>query len=59
VRRGSLVRLVVYGVLSGVVASIIAVLVPWLPTSASEEMDRIEFVFWFTTVICIAIWAIV
>lgn len=58
-RRGSLVRLVVYGVLSGVVASIIAVLVPWLPTSASEEMDRIEFVFWFTTVICIAIWAIV
>jgi cytochrome c oxidase subunit 2 len=59
VRRGSLVRLVVYGVLSGVVASVVAVLVPWLPTSASEEMDRIEFVFWFTTVICIAIWAIV
>ena len=58
-RRGSLVRLVVYGVLSGVAASIIAVFVPWLPTSASEEMDRIEFVFWFTTVICIAIWAIV
>jgi cytochrome c oxidase subunit 2 len=59
VRRGSLVRLVVYGALSGLVASVIAVLVPWLPTSASEEMDRIEFVFWFTTVICIAIWAIV
>ncbi|MDF2750886.1 MAG: cytochrome c oxidase, subunit [Gaiellaceae bacterium] len=58
-RRGSLVRLVVYGVLSGVVASVVAVLVPWLPTSASEEMDRIEFVFWFTTVICVAIWAIV
>lgn len=58
-RRGSIVRLVVYGVLSGVAASLVAVLVPWLPTSASEEMDRIEFVFWFTTVICIAIWAIV
>ncbi len=58
-RRGSIVRIVIYGVLSGVVASLIAVLVPWLPTSASEEMDRIEFVFWFTTVICIAIWAIV
>jgi cytochrome c oxidase subunit II len=59
VRRGSIVRIVIYGVLSGVVASLIAVLVPWLPTSASEEMDRIEFTFWFTTVICIAIWAIV
>ena len=59
VRRGSIVRLVIYGVLSGIVASLIAVLVPWLPTSASEEMDRIEFVFWFTTVICIAIFAIV
>ncbi len=58
-RRGSIVRIVIYGVLSGVVASLIAVLVPWLPTSASEEMDRIEFTFWFTTVICIAIWAIV
>jgi cytochrome c oxidase subunit 2 len=59
VRRGSLVRLVVYGALSGLVASVIAVLVPWLPTSASEEMDRIEFVFWFTTVICIGVFAVV
>lgn len=58
-RRGSIVRLVIYGVLSGVAASVVAVLVPWLPTSASEEMDRIEFVFWFTTVICVAIFAIV
>jgi cytochrome c oxidase subunit II len=59
VRRGSIVRLVIYGVLSGIAASLVAVLVPWLPTSASEEMDRIEFTFWFTTVICIAIFAIV
>ncbi len=58
-RRGSIVRLVIYGVLSGIAASSVAVLVPWLPTSASEEMDRIEFTFWFTTVICIAIFAIV
>jgi cytochrome c oxidase subunit 2 len=59
VRRGSILRLVIYGVLSGIVASLFAVFVPWLPTSASEEMDRIEFTFWFTTVICIAIFAIV
>ena len=58
-RRGSIVRMVIYGVLAGTVASLIAVLVPWLPTSASEEMDRITFTFWFTTVICIGIFAIV
>jgi cytochrome c oxidase subunit 2 len=59
VRRGSIVRLIVYGVLAGTAASLVAVLVPWLPTSASEEMDRIVFTFWFTTVICIGIFAIV
>jgi cytochrome c oxidase subunit II len=59
VRRGSIVRITIYGVLAGILASLVAVLVPWLPTSASEEMDRIEFTFWFTTVICIAVFAVV
>jgi cytochrome c oxidase subunit II len=59
VRRGSIVRITIYGVIAGTLASLFAVLVPWLPTSASEEMDRIEFTFWFTTVICIGIFAIV
>ena len=58
-RRGSIVRITIYGVIAGTIASLIAVLVPWLPTSASEEMDRITFTFWFTTVICIGIFAIV
>ena len=58
-RRGSIVRITIYGVIAGTIASLIAVLVPWLPTSASEEMDRIVFTFWFTTVICIGIFAIV
>ncbi len=58
-RRGSIVRITIYGVLAGALASVVAVLVPWLPTSASEEMDRIEFTFWFTTVICIAVFAVV
>jgi cytochrome c oxidase subunit 2 len=59
VRRGSIVRITIYGVLAGILASVVAVLVPWLPTSASEEMDRIEFTFWFTTVICIAVFSVV
>jgi cytochrome c oxidase subunit 2 len=59
VRRGSIVRITIYGVLAGIGASLVAVLVPWLPTSASEEMDRIEFTFWFTTVICIGVFSVV
>ena len=58
-RRGSIVRITIYGVLAGALASLVAVLVPWLPTSASEEMDRIEFTFWFTTIICVAVFAVV
>src|SRR6187399_3583892 len=59
VRRGSIVRITIYGVLAGIAASLVAVLIPWLPTSASKEMDRIEFTYWFATVICIAIFALV
>ncbi len=58
-RRGSIVRITIYGVIAGTLASLAAVLIPWLPTSASEEMDRIEFTFWFTTVICIGVFAVV
>lgn len=47
----------------GLVATVVAVLVAWriqwLPTSASEEMDRIAFVFWFATIISIVIFAVV
>jgi cytochrome c oxidase subunit 2 len=46
-------------VVAAVIASLVAVLIRWLPESASEEMDRITFVFWFATIICIAIFALV
>jgi cytochrome c oxidase subunit II len=51
--------MVAIGVVVGVAVSLVAVLIPWLPTSASEQMDRITFVYWFATVICIAIFALV
>lgn len=51
--------MVAIGIVAGVVTALVAVLVPWLPTSASEEMDRIVFVFWFATVICIGVFAMV
>jgi cytochrome c oxidase subunit II len=59
VRRGSVVQLVGLGVLFGGAAAAVALLIPWLPHSASEQADRIDFVFWFVTAICIAIFALV
>jgi cytochrome c oxidase subunit II len=53
------VRVVAIGLLVGAVTAAIALLIPWLPDQASEEADWIDFVFWFTTVICIMIFALV
>ena len=39
--------------------TIVAYFIPWLPDSASEQMDRIAFVYWFATIICIGIFALV
>jgi len=59
VRRGSIVQLIVIGVLAGAVASVVAVVPGWLPQSASREAGRIDFVFWFVTGICIFVFSIV
>ena len=58
-RRGSIVQLIVIGVLAGGVASAVALIPNWLPDPASREAGRIHFVFWFVTGICIFIFAIV
>jgi cytochrome c oxidase subunit 2 len=54
-----MVKMVVIAALAALVATLVAVLIPWLPDSASEEMDRITFVFWFATIICIGIFSLV
>jgi len=59
VRRGSIVQLVAVGVVCGAGAALVALLIPWLPDPASKQADRIDFVFWFVTVICICIFALV
>ena len=51
--------LIAIGLVVSAITTAVAVLVPWLPEQASEERAGIDFVFWFTTAICIAIFAIV
>ena len=58
-RRGSIFQLLGIAAIAAVITSLVAVLVPWLPVPASKEAGRIHFVYWFTTVICIAVFAAV
>ena len=58
-RRSAIYTLVVVGLLVGIVTTLIAYYTPWLPEQASEQRERIDLVFWITTAICIAIFALV
>ena len=58
-RRGSLFQLIAIGVVIGGLVTAVALLIPWLPPSASVERGRIDVVFWIVTGICIAIFAVV
>jgi cytochrome c oxidase subunit II len=58
VRRG-IVQLVAIGVVIAVAITLVAVLFKWLPTSASEEFDRIQAIFWFVTIVSIIIFSLV
>jgi cytochrome c oxidase subunit 2 len=59
VRRGQIVQLAVIAGIVAVATTAVAVLIPWLPPSASEQRDRIDVTFWLATGICIFIFAIV
>jgi cytochrome c oxidase subunit 2 len=58
-RRGSIASMLVIGTVAGGIAAAVALAVKWLPTPASEEADRIGFLFWFVIAICIVIFALV
>jgi cytochrome c oxidase subunit II len=59
VRRGAIISLVAIGVVVGLATTAVAIFIDWLPEQASEQRERIDFIFWLTTAICIAIFAIV
>ncbi len=58
-RRGSIFQLAGIAVVAATITSLIAYFVPWLPRPAGKEADRIHFVYWFTTIICIAVFSVV
>ena len=58
-RRGSVLQLLGLGAVAAAITTAVALLIPWLPESASKESTRIHFVYWFTTVIAIVVFATV
>lgn len=58
-RAGSLIRVILVALLLAAGATAVAIFIPWLPEQSSKEAERIDFVFWFVTAICIGIFAIV
>lgn len=58
-RAGPLIRLVLVALVVAAITTAVAIFIPWLPDQSSKEAERIDFVFWFVTAICIAIFAVV
>ena len=58
-RKGAIFRLVVIGLAASAFALAMAWFPAWFPTEASVEAGRINFVFWFTTAICIGVFGLV
>jgi cytochrome c oxidase subunit 2 len=49
----------VIGLIAGAITAVVAVFIPWLPESASDEAGGIDNAYWLATIICIVIFAIV
>jgi cytochrome c oxidase subunit 2 len=59
VRRGSIIQLAALAAIAAAICIAVALAIPWLPEAAGKEAQRIDFVFWFTTAICIGVFSAV
>jgi cytochrome c oxidase subunit 2 len=59
VRKGTIIQLVVLGVVIGAVVSVVAFVIPWMPELGSKEGGRIDDIYLMTSIICVAIFAVV
>jgi cytochrome c oxidase subunit 2 len=59
VRKRSIIQMVLVGVAVGGALALVAVLIPWLPSADSSQAHKVDDVYWFVTIICMAIFALV
>ena len=58
-RRGAILQLTLLALVAAAITTAVAVLIPWMPEQASREAQRINFTFWFMTIIAIFVFSIV
>ena len=58
-RKGSIIQIAAIATVAAAICIAVALAIPWLPTPAGKEAQRIDFVFWFTTAIAIAVFSVV
>lgn len=51
--------MVLVGLVVGAAVAVVAVVIPWLPESATDESEAIDLTYWVVTIICIVIFALV
>src|SRR3954462_7030163 len=57
--KGALLRVLGIALVVGGSFPAVALLGPWLPDADSKQADRIDWIFWFVTAICIGVFALV
>jgi cytochrome c oxidase subunit 2 len=59
VRKRSIIQMVLVGVAVGGALAMVAVFIPWLPSADSSQAEKVDDLYWFVTIICMAIFALV
>jgi cytochrome c oxidase subunit 2 len=59
VRKRSIIQMVLVGVAVGGALALVAILIPWLPPADSTQAHKVDDLYWFVTIICVAIFALV
>jgi heme/copper-type cytochrome/quinol oxidase subunit 2 len=47
------------GVAVGGALALVAILIPWLPPADSTQAHKVDDLYWFVTIICVVIFALV
>jgi cytochrome c oxidase subunit II len=59
VRKRSIIQMVLVGVAVGGALALVAIFIPWLPEADSTQAHKVDDVYWFVTIICMVIFALV
>jgi cytochrome c oxidase subunit II len=59
VRKRSIIQMALVGAVVGAALALVAWLIPWLPEPASEQAAGFDNTYWFVTIVCVFVFAVV